>query len=194
MKSDIKYIELATGGYNGPAWIGLVFFSKSGKSLYFNGKAFQKIGRYGLSGNYYDVESGEEYWISGVKKDMTDRHRFGSGKIHVEERILEEYLTITKQSNLDNTKFILCNVDEEIPVERIHQINNQKDEDTFDIDENKRFLKPSEFTAIELDYFIEYYREDATEGKYLKGRKHSRIKMNELIIEKEKRNISEVNL
>ena len=90
MKSEIKYIELKSNySHYGPAWIGLVFFSKTGKTIYFNGKAFQRIGSSRIRGNFYDIETMEEYWISGVKKNMSDRHKLGNGKIQVERRIIE---------------------------------------------------------------------------------------------------------
>ena len=67
MESQIKYIELKTGfADNGPAWIGKVEFSKSGKTIYFNGPAFKGNG-HGVSS---DLETGEIYWISGVKKTL----------------------------------------------------------------------------------------------------------------------------
>ena len=73
---DIRYIELKTG-YNddGPAWIGNVKESKSGQTVYFNNHAFQKYN--GVRGNYVDVETGEEYWISRPKKNGQDRHWAG---------------------------------------------------------------------------------------------------------------------
>lgn len=84
MKTEIKYIELKSGfSGNGPAWIGLASYSKSGKTVYFDGKAFQSLNGMGISGNYFDLESGDEYWISGVKKDMSDRQKFGGGKIYI---------------------------------------------------------------------------------------------------------------
>ncbi|MFL9838337.1 hypothetical protein ABS768_12550 [Flavobacterium sp. ST-75] len=44
MKPQIKYIELKSGySDNGPAWIGLVTFSKTGRTVYFNGKAFKNL-------------------------------------------------------------------------------------------------------------------------------------------------------
>ena len=57
---NIKYIELKTG-YNddGPAWIGNVKESKSGKTVYFNDHAFQQCssrGVTGIGGNYYDID------------------------------------------------------------------------------------------------------------------------------------------
>lgn len=185
MKSEIKYIELKTGfSDDGPAWIGLVSYSKSGKTIYFNGKAFQKSGS---KGNYYDIETGDEYWISGVKKDMTDRHSCGNGKIFVEKRILNDYLMIINIKELNENKYELCIVNEETPIFRIHEIENIKNEEEKEIDTDRRFINPSHFSDKELDYFIDYYEEDSINCKYQKGRKFSRNKMNELILEKQKR-------
>ena len=64
----IRYIELKSGYHDdGPAWIARVAVSKSGRTLYFNGKALKRSTQSG-SGNYYDVETTESYWLSGVKK------------------------------------------------------------------------------------------------------------------------------
>jgi hypothetical protein len=191
MKSEIKYIELKTGyNHDGPAWIGLVSFSKSGKTIYFNGRAFQSIGSDRIRGNFYDIENGEEYWISGVKKDQTDRHQFGNGQIQIEERAVNDYLAIIKRKSLDNSRFSICKVNEEIPMTRIHEMENTKYEETEpEFDDNRRFQKPNELSESELNYFIEYYREQSIEGIYLKGRRMARTKMNELLSEKEKRTL-----
>ena len=188
MKTEIKYIELISGfTHNGPAWIGLISFSKSGKTLYFNGKAFQRVGSARTRGNFYDIETGEEYWISGVKRNMTDRHIYGYGKIFVEKRILNDYLKIVSETKLNAHNYELCEVEEELPKLRINEIENQKYEVESEIDESRRFLKPSELNEKELDYFIEYYEEDSINGRFLKGRKFSRKMLNNLIEEKEKR-------
>ena len=187
MRTEIKYIELKSRGHSGPAWIGLVSYSKSGRTIYFNGKAFQRIGADRIWGNFYDIESMEEYWISGVKKDMTDRHQFGTGKIIVEERIVKDYLNMINKETLDKSKFELGIVIQEIPVERINQIENEKYEDSDEVVENLKFRHPAELTDKELDSFIDSYKESSIHGRYLKGRKFSRNKMNELIVEKNKR-------
>ena len=61
-----------------------------------------------MSGNYYDVETGEEYWISGIKKNNQDRHRAGRGRILIDASAIENYLLITGRgqlpSNLDVTE------------------------------------------------------------------------------------------
>lgn len=188
MKSEIKYIELKSGfNYDGPAWIGLVSFSKSGKTIYFDGKAFQTLNGNGIAGNYFDIETGYEYWISGVKKNQSDRHKFGGGKIFVEKRILNKYLEIINIQSLNSKLYEIIEVDEEIPISKINEIENQKFESNSEISDDKRFLKPSEMNDEELEYFIDYYYDDSINGRYLKGRKMSRSKMNELLAEKELR-------
>jgi hypothetical protein len=94
MKSRIMYIELKSGyNDNGPARIGRVTFSKTGKTIYYKGKAFRSLKGSGISANYFDVETGEEYWISGPKKNGEDRHWAGSGKIEIDEDVRDEYLS-----------------------------------------------------------------------------------------------------
>ena len=122
---EIKYIELKTGySDNGPAWIGKVMKSKSGTTIYFNNKAFRKYN--GVSGNYFDVESGEEYWISGVKKDGCDRHWSGKGKIVIDRKITNEYLAVTGMKELDTRHFAIADIEDCFPEDRIHHIENTK--------------------------------------------------------------------
>lgn len=94
-KPRIMYIELKSGySDNGPARIGRVTFSKSYRTIYYKGKTFQRIKGGGVSGNYYDIETGEEYWISGVKKNAQDRHWAGVGSIEIDDDVREEYSKI----------------------------------------------------------------------------------------------------
>jgi len=86
------YVELKSGHHgDGPAWIGRVEFSKSGRSVYYRGKALQRLTGGGVSGNYFDVETGEEYWISGPKKNRQDRHSTGGGPVEIDEDVRVEY-------------------------------------------------------------------------------------------------------
>jgi hypothetical protein len=56
----LKYLELKSAySDNGPAWVAKVGVSKSGRTLYFNGKALKRA--QGISGNHVDLETGEEY-------------------------------------------------------------------------------------------------------------------------------------
>lgn len=122
---DIKYIELKTGySDNGPAWVGKVQINKSGNTIYFNNKAFRK--RRDIYSNYYDVETGEEYWISGVKKRGDDRHWAGGGKIMIDRKIIPEYLRVVGKDRLDMSRFVVTELEDIFPAERIAVLENQR--------------------------------------------------------------------
>lgn len=126
MSLELRYIEQKSGYEdNGPAWIGRVKISRTGTTIYFNDHAYQKCR--GISGNYIDIETGEEYWISGVKKDGTDRHWDGSGKIVMDTKVVEEYLELIGKTELDTSNFILEEIPDCFPVERIHMLLNDAD-------------------------------------------------------------------
>jgi hypothetical protein len=89
-------VELKTGfGDNGPASISWVTFSKTGRTVYYRGRSLQRIIRGGVASNHRDIATGEEYWISGVKKNGQDRHWSGSGRVVVDDDAREEYKRIT---------------------------------------------------------------------------------------------------
>jgi hypothetical protein len=93
MRSRIMYIEIKAGSLTGSARIGRVTFSKTGSTLYYQGKSFQSLKGAGYKSNYYDLETGEEYWISGCKKDGTDRLYQERIPIEIDEDVREEYWT-----------------------------------------------------------------------------------------------------
>ncbi len=102
----LRYIELKTGfADNGPAWIAHVKLSKSGRTVYFDGKALKRSNRGGASGNHYDLATGEQYWVSGVKKTGEDRHWAGSGVIRIEAGAVGQYLRVTDKAELDRGRF-----------------------------------------------------------------------------------------
>ena len=192
MRTEIKYLELKSGfSDNGPAWIGMVSFSKSGKTIYFDGKAFQSLNGTGISANYFDLESGNEYWISGVKKDMSDRHKFGGGKIFVEKRILSDYLKIIGKSELPKSEYELVEVEMEIPVERINEMENEKAQPT-EFDAGLHFKNPNELTNEEIEFVIAELIEDEKNVQYNKARRSYKKKRLELEAELEKRGIKNV--
>ncbi len=91
-KSRIMYIEDKSEGLNGPARIGRVTMSKSGQTIHYAGRAFQSLGGYGSKANYFDVETGEHYWISGPRKDGKDRLYPSSSKpVEIDAEVREEY-------------------------------------------------------------------------------------------------------
>ena len=185
MKSDIVYVEIKTGtNHNGKAWIGKCFFSKSGQTIYFNGKVLQK--GQGISSNYFDIENGNGYWISGVKKNGTDRHKFGKGIIEIDKSVIEEYLQIIGENELKKNKFQLVELNNIPAKEKATEILNEKYE--AESDNSIRFKKkPSDLTEIELKNLIDYYTEIDFTEMYKKNRKLYIEQLKELEIEKEKR-------
>ena len=104
--SMLRYIELKSGhSDSGPAWIGRVRLSKSKTTVYFNGRALKKAKGGGISGNYFDIETGQEYWVSGIKRNGQDRHWAGGGRILVEKDAVEEYLAFRALRELDRTQY-----------------------------------------------------------------------------------------
>lgn len=89
MKSRIMYVEYKGGGLDGPALITRVTFSKSGRSVYFDGKRLLSLAGRGYKANYFDVERGEEYWVSGCKKNGGDR--LYHGVVEIDDAVREEY-------------------------------------------------------------------------------------------------------
>jgi hypothetical protein len=84
------YIEQkGDDGIVGPARIGRVKFSKSGKSIHYAGKTFETLNGTGFKSNYFDVETGEYYWISGCRKDGRDA--LYSTVAEIDEDVREEY-------------------------------------------------------------------------------------------------------
>ncbi len=89
VKSRIMYIECKDGAITGPARIGRVTFSQTGKTIYYRGRAFRSLGGQAYKANYCDTETGVTYWISGCKKNGNDT--LYSGVVEVDEDVREEY-------------------------------------------------------------------------------------------------------
>lgn len=123
---DLMYIELKTGySDDGPAWIGYVKTSKTKKTIYFNDHAFQKYN--GGYSNYVDIENGDEYWISGLKKRESNRHWDGHGKILIDRRAVNEYLTLIGEKELPLNLFEIIDIEDRFPVERVNNLLNDKE-------------------------------------------------------------------
>jgi hypothetical protein len=95
------YIEDKSNDLVGPARIGLVTFSKTGRSLYYKGKTFRSLSGRGFKANYFDVESGDHFWISGPKKNGADG-LYGPRPTPIDDDVREEYWT--KIRNLPKNK------------------------------------------------------------------------------------------
>lgn len=121
----LRYIELKSGfGDKGPAWIGRVILSRSKTTVYFNGRALKKTRGGGISGNYFDIETGEEYWVSGIKKNGKDRHWAGSGPVLIEKEAVEEYLLIRGLSELDLKSYRVTDSIIQTNIDKFKKIEN----------------------------------------------------------------------
>jgi|SRR6185312_2510548 len=123
----LRYIELKSGyADNGPAWIGYVTPSKTRRTLYFNGRGLMKLkgARRWDSGNYVDMETGESFWVSGVKKNGEDRHWAGSGKILVEAAALSDYLKVIGAKSLDRSRCEVTDAIRQTDIKRLSQLMN----------------------------------------------------------------------
>ena len=93
-RSKIMYIESKADGLEGPAVIGRVYFSKSGKTLYYKGLKFQSLKGAGFKANYFETESGDHFWISGPRKDQNDRLYGGNSGVQIDDDVREEYANL----------------------------------------------------------------------------------------------------
>ena len=125
MKQNLIYVELTTEyNHTGPAWIGYGYFNRTGKTIYFNGRILGK-GK-GIVGNFVDIQSEEEFWVSGIKKNGQDRHWAGSGKIVIDESAVDDYLKYVNETELLKNKFIIEVFDNVPKIETATKIENRK--------------------------------------------------------------------
>jgi hypothetical protein len=97
MARRIMYVQLKTGygTDRGPSWVGWVRFSKTWQTAYFHGRTLRRWPGGLVRGNFYDVETDEEFWLSGPKRDRTDG-RYSHAPPEVDEdarRPYEEFLS-----------------------------------------------------------------------------------------------------
>ena len=85
------FVQLKTG-YDldrGPSWIGWVDFNRSWKTARYRGRTLRRWpGMW--DANFYDVNTNEEFWLSGPKRDRTDT-RYGPATTLVDEDAREAY-------------------------------------------------------------------------------------------------------
>ena len=88
----IMYIECKAGGLDGPGRIGWVEFSKSRRSYRYAGRVLVRCAGYKY--NCIDTETGEKFWVSGPKRDGTDK--LYGGVVEIEEDARVEYWTAVR--------------------------------------------------------------------------------------------------
>ncbi len=103
MKSRIMYIEPGGGLAVAGGRIGRVTFSQTGKTLRYGGSTFRTLNGRGYKENYYEVETGEFYWISGPRRDGNDA--LYPMTVEIDDDVREEYwCEIRKKPDLTGSK------------------------------------------------------------------------------------------
>ncbi len=92
-KTEIRYVEQCMPGsnHNGPAWIGRVTFSKSGRSVYYRGMRLERLKHAAVTGNHRDMNTGIDYWVTRPKKKGSNRHWAGNGPVEIDDDARAEY-------------------------------------------------------------------------------------------------------
>jgi hypothetical protein len=184
MKPALRYFELKSGyADNGPAWIGFAEFSKTGQTVYFNGLALKKSK--GISGNYSDLETGDEYWVSGVKKDGNDRHWAGGGTIQIDSKAVEAYQSELGLTELDERKFKIFEPTK-TDKSQFNQIENEVFDAGFNFDA-LRFKPFRELADEELEFLFVRFSDEEVTVKFNKARRMFKQAKADVLQEIEKR-------
>ena len=91
MKPRIMYIERKAGNLTGDGRIGRVTFNRTGKTIVYRNQVFRRIAGGGFKSNYVDEATGEDYWISGCKRQGNDRMYGSEAPVEIDEDVREEY-------------------------------------------------------------------------------------------------------
>ena len=75
-------------------------------------------------GNYIDMETGESFWVSGVKMNGEDRHWAGSGKVLIEAAAVAEYLAAIEAKTLDTSRCDVTNSVRQTDIARLSRLAN----------------------------------------------------------------------
>lgn len=76
-----------------PARIGWVTYSKIGKTLHYQGRAFQSLKGSGFKANYFDTATGQEFWISGPKRNGADQMYSQTSPVPIDADARQAYWT-----------------------------------------------------------------------------------------------------
>ncbi len=94
-KTRVMYIECKAGSLTGPARIGRVSFSQTGLSIYYREQEFRRM--IGFKSNYQEVHSGDDYWISGPRRDGEDSLYATNISVSIDDDARDEYWTLIRR-------------------------------------------------------------------------------------------------
>lgn len=126
MATELIYVELKSGfNDDGPVWIGNGVFNRTWCTRYFNGRVLKKS--HGIGSNFYDLQTGDSYWISGLKKRGTNRHWAGNSKIQIDREVVEDFLAFKKWYDLPMDQFVVVDLINEPARELSRNLENGKE-------------------------------------------------------------------
>lgn len=85
------FVQLKSGHDTdrGPSWIGWVDFNRTFKTARYRGRELRRTPAL-IDANFADVDTGEEFWVSGPKRDGSDT-RYGLRDTTVDDDVREVY-------------------------------------------------------------------------------------------------------
>jgi hypothetical protein len=91
MAERVMFVQLKSGHDTdmGPAWISVVRFNRTWKTAYWHGKTLRRWPGM-FDANFYDVDTGERYWVSGPHRDRGDV-RYTDIRPEIDEDAREPY-------------------------------------------------------------------------------------------------------
>src|SRR5262245_24995567 len=90
----VMYIENKAGGLDGEGRIGWVELSRTGRSYRYRGRTLLKT-KGGNKDNCIDEENGDEYWVSGPRRNGADK--LYGGVVQIDEDARVEYWTAIRE-------------------------------------------------------------------------------------------------
>lgn len=88
----LMYLENKDGEIDGySARIGWVRFSRTARTIYYRDRVLKRIKRGGVSGNFYCEETGDEFWVSGVKHRGSNTHWAEPVEVFIDPDAREAY-------------------------------------------------------------------------------------------------------
>mgnify|MGYP006902106588 CR=1 FL=1 len=94
MIDDIRYIEEKTDGLRGKGRIARVGYSKTGKTIYWNGLTLVPCKGSPLKSNYYARETKQDYWVSSPARSGSDT--LFPMEVFIDDDVREDYWSIIR--------------------------------------------------------------------------------------------------
>lgn len=85
------YVECKSGKRKGEARICRVEFTNTNRSCFYGEQTFRNLRAKAARANFYDVDTEERYWITGCRKNGSDRLPGSKIDIAIDEDVQEEY-------------------------------------------------------------------------------------------------------